>query len=239
MFYIQCIFHPSNYSKRMSYRFFHCIFVVPVRSLDPDNGKVPRSRKNKGIPVHSPTTWMFCFFFLPTSPQKKARNVGNLGENSQKLPVWVGYWSLNFSWWKGALSEDWRDGCCFFSVGSPLFFNMFLCGITLTFFFSSCFQSSYKHPQIRKITPCKVVTMKHGGHLSSGQLENKLGGLYILFISRSNSTKPPSTQNIKQFEHLLETWKSLIHSCTTRRNPRRLTMIRRKKQLNLGTPQWF
>lgn len=71
---------PPQLFQKDEFQIFHCIFVVPVRSLDPDNGKVPRSRKNKGIPVHSPTTWMFCFFFLPTSPpKKKARKVGNLG----------------------------------------------------------------------------------------------------------------------------------------------------------------
>lgn len=179
------------------------------------------------------------FFFPSNFPQKKGEKRRQFGGNFAKTSCLGWLLKPEFFLVEGRIERGLKGWLLFFFCGKPLVFQYVLVWNYPYLFFSSCFQSSYKHPQIRKITPCKVVTMKHGGHLSSGQLENKLGGLYILFISRSNSTKPPSTQNIKQFEHLLETWKSLIHSCTTRRNPRRLTMIRRKKQLNLGTPPWF
>ncbi len=96
---------------------------------------------------------------------RKVGKVAILGNKLATPTVSVGYWSLKIGYWgKGALSQDWS----FFLGGKPLVFSI-CSGVELPLpKFSSCFQSSYKHPNIRKITKCKVV--------KALGMENKMGG---------------------------------------------------------------
>ena len=93
-------------------------------------------------------------FFLPSNFPEEGGKSGNFGE--QISHTYCFGWLLK--------PENWLS----FFFWKPLVFSICSCVELPLPKFSSCFQSSYKHPNIRKITKCKVV--------KALGMENKMGG---------------------------------------------------------------